>query len=220
MNFLKICQTVDTLFGSQGVFTSVSTTNGFQLLIVEHVRNAWSNIQASRRHWDFYRTNVAFSTVQSQMEYSLEEVFGAGVDNPVENWITDRFIKDDFMTLNYIPYNEWVIEDHTLEEAPSDFTFHPNLETAGYLIFDKPDAVYDYTLHYFRKPQTLTANADVPICPPEHHDAIVFQALADLAARFGNGDIYSTASIRANQLYNNLLRSQNPAKEIKKRIFA
>ena len=220
MTFLELCQSVDVKLGSQGVFTSVATTNGFQLMIVDFVRNAWNNIQASRRHWDFYRTSVSFSTVAGKMDYDLEDVFGAGVDNPVENWITDRFIKEDFKTLNFIPYDQWIVEDHTSSEQPTDFTHHPNLETDGFLSFDNPDDIYTYTLHYFHKPQTLTDNLDVPICPPEHHDAIVFQALTDLAAHFGNNDIYSTASVRANQLYNNLLRSQNPSKTIKQRPFA
>lgn len=220
MTFLELCQKTDRLFGSQGVFTSVATTNGFQSLIVQFVQNAWDNIQASRRHWDFYRTDVSFSTVVGQMEYSLEDVFGVAAVNPVENWITDRFVKDDFSTLDFVPYNNWIIEDHTNSREPIYFTNHPNLETAGYLSFDTPDDIYTYTLNYFRKPQQLTDNLNVPICPPEHHDAIVFQALTDLAAHFGNNDIYSTASVRANQLYNNLLRSQNPSKTINKRSFA
>lgn len=216
MNFLSICKEVDTLVGTQGVFTSVDTTNGFQLMIVEFVRNAWKNIQASRKEWLFYRTNVSFSTVLGQGDYSLIDVFGAGVDNPVGNWIVDRFIRADFTTLSYIPYDKWILEDHTISTNPISFTTSPNSEGAGFLSFDKPDGVYTYTLHYNRKPQILTANTDVPICPSEHHDAIVFQALTDLAAHFGNNDIYSTASVRANALYSNLLRSQNPAKAIQK----
>jgi hypothetical protein len=219
MTYLELCQKTDVLFGSQGVFTSVATTNGFQSLIVKYVQNAWDNIQASRREWDFYRTTVSFSTVLNQMDYSLVEVFGAGVDNPVENWITDRFIRSDYSTLEYIPYDRWILEDHTTARDPRSFTTHPNLETSGFLSFDKPDGVYTYTLHYFRKPQQLSANTDIPICPTEHHDAIVFQALTDLAAHFGNRDIYSTASVRANQLYSNLLRSQNPSKTITPRPF-
>jgi len=220
MTYLEICKKVDVLFGSQGVFTSVTTTNGFQALIVQFVQNAWDNIQASRRHWDFYHTTVNFSTVIDQIDYTLAEVFGIGVDNPVENWITDRFIRANFSTLDYVPYDNWIVEDHTNAREPIYFTNHPNLETEGFLSFDKPDDVYTYTLHYFRKPQQLANNTDIPICPPEHHDAIVFQALTDLAAHFGNNDIYSTASVRANQLYNNLLRSQNPSKTTKQRPFA
>ena len=85
---------------------------------------------------------------------------------------------------------------------------------------DSADGVYQYTCHYYRKPQVLSIDADIPLCPPEHHDAIVFQAIADLAAYTGNADIYSTSSVRANQLYNNLLRSQNPSKTTKQRPFA
>lgn len=214
MTFLEICKKVDVLLGTQGVFTSVSTTNGFQLLIVEAVRNAWLNIQTSRKDWYFYRTSVSFSTVALQSDYTLAEVFGAGVANPVSEWIIDRFVRSDKTTLTYIPYDNWILEDHTTARDPIYFTAHPNLETAGFLSFDKPDAVYTYDLHYYRKPQSLTLDTDVPICPTEHHDAIVFQAMADLASHLGNSDIYSMAALRANELYGALLRSQIPSRRM------
>jgi len=217
--FLSICQKVDTLLGSQGAFTSVTTTNGFQLMIVEYVKNAWNNIQSTRKDWNFYRKTQSFSTVASQMNYTVNDVFSTSVD-PVENWVVDRFIKDsDLSTLEYVPYDRWIIEDHTTAREPKHFTVHPSSST-GYLSFDNPDDVYTYTLHYFRKPQELSGNTDVPICPTEHHDLIVWQALSDLAQHFGNTDMYSMAAVRANQLYSNLLRSQCPAKSIKLRPFA
>lgn len=220
MTFLEICQRVDVLLGTQGVFSSVTTTNGFQATIVEYVKTAWLDIQVSRREWDFYRTTVSFSTVLNQVDYSLIELFGPGIANPVENWIVDRFVASDYSTLDYIEYDRWIIRENTTAKEPRSFTTHPNLETSGFLSIDKPDGVYTYTLHYFQKPQTLSGNTDIPICPTEHHNAIVYQAVTDLAAFLGNSDLYSTYSVRANSLYNNLLRSQNPDKVIKQQVFA
>lgn len=215
-SFLEICKSVDVLMGSQGVFTSVVTTNGFQQGIIKYVQKAWKNIQASRSDWKFFRRNVAFSTVTNQDSYTLEEIFGVGVANPVGEWMVDRFIKDDFSILKYVPYEVWILKDHTTARVPHEFSINPNAEGAGYLLIDKPDGVYNYTLHYNRKPQLLEENTDVPICPAEYHDVIVYQAIAEMSGNLGNSDIYSTSSVMANQLYNNLLRSQCPAKKISK----
>lgn len=215
-SFLDICKSVDVLLGSQGVFTSVVTTNGFQQGIVKYVQKAWNNIQVTRKDWKFLRRTVAFSTVLNQESYSLEDIFGVGVANPVGEWVVDRFIKDDFTTLEYIPYETWILQDHSRARDPRKFTINSNAETTAFLVMDKPDGVYNYTLHYNRKPQLLEENTDVPICPTEFHDLIIYQALADLSANLGNSDIYSTSAITANQLYNTLLRSQCPAKRISK----
>lgn len=231
MTYLELCQKVDVLLGSQGTFSTVATTNGYQQLIVEYVKNAWSNIQATRRFWDFRRAIITWEVTEGKEDYSIEDLFGAGATNPVENWIIDRFIRipigistveyNEFLT--FIPYDDWILEDRRNPQVhPRSFSIFPNPATVSdsLLSIDSPDDEYHYNCHYYLKPQELSVDADVPTCPPEHHDAIIFQALADLAAHLGNPDIYSTASVRANQLYGNLLRSQNVAKNIKMRPFA
>lgn len=216
MTYLQLVQKIDALLGSQGVVSSVLAA-GYQGMLAEYTKNAWLNIQALRPDWHFLRTSVSITLTTTSPDYSLADVFPATpTADPVGTFITDRFLLADKSALTYIPYDQWVLEDYSTASAPKVFTVHPSTYT-GYLSFNAVDGTYVVTCHYFRKPQELTANGDIPICPSEYHDAIVFTALADIAAFLGNSEVYSIASVRADNLVGALMRSQNPAKRVKVR---
>ena len=215
-SYLALCQKVDTLIGSQGAISSV-TTGGYQGMLATYVKNAWLNIQALRPDWHFLRTKVTFNLTTSSQKYSVLNVFPSslGVD-PVGSFIVDRFLNSDGDKLTYIPYNQWILGDYSTASAPRVFTIHPSSLT-GYLSFNAVDTTYPITAHYFRKPQELTLATDTPLCPSEYHDAIVFTAAADLGAFLGNSDIYSNFSVRADHMVGSLMRSQNPSKRVRAR---
>lgn len=211
--YLELCRKVDTLMGTQGIISSVNAT-GYQSVLCKYVSNSWNNIQTLRKDWNFLRSKVEITLYNGQIDYTVLDIFGTLVD-PVGEWIIDKFILSDNSVMTYIPYDKWITMKIPSASSPKYFTINPS--SVGYITISPVDSTYGVSAHFFRKPQELLSNEDIPICPSEYHDAITFTALADLAIFLGNSEIASSAIVRSDILVGNLMRSENPVKRVKSR---
>ena len=212
--FLELCQETDRVLASQGTLASVVTT-GYQDLLVGYVQNAYTDIQAARKEWDFLHTSVDIVLLSGKTEYNTLDIFGM-VDDPVANWKLDKFMYD-FDNLKYVPYDVYIYEEWKEEDEPGKFSKVIENNT---LIFEDITTPKTVTAYYYSKPQKLEENADVPLMPSQYDNAIIYRAVADVALKVGVPEMYYLFDAKANVLLGDLLRSQNPGKRVRSRGIA
>lgn len=194
-------------------------TTGYQDLLVGYVSNAYTSIQNLRPKWKFLHTNVSFNLTQGKTSYSIFDIFATSIDL-VAGWETTRFIWDNSgskVALQYVPYEQYVLEDWTAEGKPYKFTV--NIENNA-LTFSNLDAAYTIVAHYHSKAQTLVNNTDTPLMPSQHTQAIYFQAVSDISLKLGFYSVHELFKVKANAAIGSLMRSQNPPKKVRSRGIA
>jgi len=217
MNFLQLCQKTQQYSGIQGFIAS--TTNlvpgSQEALLVETVRSAWVEIQNFRKDFKFLRDEVTLGLLVSQQEYSEEDIFGT--TGKVSSWKTDRFLYKS-SPLRYIPYDRWVLRSSQDTPAePGVFTIRPGTTN---LIFNAVDTEYDVVLQYYKTPQILSVNNDVPLLPVQFHYLIIFGAVLETASFLGDLITYQRFATKYSQLLGQLLRSEVPSRRVNITPFA
>ena len=214
MNYLQICQEVNTLTGMQGVFSSASGATGYQATLAKMVQNAWIDIQSLRNDWPFMRDSLTFNTVADQSEYTLTEMFGVGVTQDINVWVPNMVTyttSGQLVPLKEVGYNYYNLMQISSQQstAPSKFAIDP---VDKHFYINPPDAVYSITAHYFTKPVTLSSNTDTPSLPSAYHKAIVYRAVADFSVFLGNPNNYQSYMQKADAMLGNILRTEYPPK--------
>ena len=205
MTFLELANQLlkETGVDDNGV-ASVSGQTGMQLKAVNWIIRAWRDIQ-NMRYWHFLWQNGTFTTVVGQQSYTPTL-------NPTLNaWVTDSVHINDGTQTSYLthkPWAQWQQERLTVQSGkPSEFTIDPTDK----LIFNTlPDAIYTIDFDYYRTPQILAANNDVPIMPSQFHDVILYKAMEYLATEQDAMEIYQASAITLNRLLVDLKESQLP----------
>jgi hypothetical protein len=203
---------VHRLSGYQGTLSTVTAT-GYQATLVNIVANAWVDIQNLRSEWDFLKDNVTLATTIGKSEYTISDIFTT-LESNVGKY--RGILGPDQERLRHITHDRYVLDDISNEDSGTivKYAVHPTTQS---LWFNPPDTSTNLDIHYWKKPQVLSVNTDVPLCPTEFHYAIVYQALVDLGIFMGNSDLYTGYGVKASSLVGDLLRHQNPSKSIKTR---
>ena len=217
MNFLQLCQEVNTYMGFQGSVTSVASVTGYQLRLIQEVKKSWIDIQTERPDWDFLRKVVDFNVTAGTEEYSLETIFGTA-DHDFGVWETESILYN-YNPLKYINYDTFLTYDSSgnTGSTPDYYTIHPRTKS---LIFNPLDTTYEINAGYFQTPQILTLDTDVPVVLPKHHWIILYKAAMGLSTFVGNATLYQDASFNYSKAWGNLMRDENPAKQIIMRPLA
>lgn len=201
MNYQTLCDVLlkETGVSDQGVF-SVKDQKGMELLAVNWVRRAWVEIQGLR-DWRFLWCSDSFNTVLGQIEYHPEE--NLALTPALKSWVTHknkvRLVSDGQSSyLNYVKWESWGLVGGT-SQNPQSYTIKPNntlvLNTA-------PNKPYEVFFEYYRKPQMLTENTDIPIVSEEHHEIILYKAMTYLAAEQDAPEVYQDARQNVNARLN------------------
>ncbi|RKZ07305.1 hypothetical protein DRQ25_11875 [Candidatus Fermentibacteria bacterium] len=209
MTFLEICIEVYGALGLQGTFNNVNASNDTRV-IAQSVKEAWVNIQNYRLNWKFLQDEVILNLDPSRTNYDLEFIF-LSTDNNFGHWDEKNFIYD-YKTLREVSYNRWKRTEVTATGEPNDFTIKPNDNS---VIFTPLDNTYEVSLAYFKQPQILIDNNDVPILPQAYHTLIMYRGLVNAAVFFSSSEMFQFASIRADEMMGQLMREQLPHKKIK-----
>jgi len=131
MDYLTICQKVNSRLGMQGTFTdnslgtTVSSATGYQATIAAYTADAWVDIQLLKDNWDFMRTNVTLTTVASQTEYALTDPAWSATLS-VGKWDTDMILYDD-RPMRWLSYDYYIKskQDEAGESEPGSFAIDP-----------------------------------------------------------------------------------------------
>jgi len=217
MNFLQICQEVNTMCGMQGSMSTAYGATGYQATLAKAVINAWIDIQNLRREWRFMRKSVTFNTVTSQYEYTLTNIFGPGNPQDIALWVPGMVYYasgDANMPLYMYEYDAYKHYDIAAQSNSTPYVYAAD-PIDRHLYINPPDGIYSITAHYWRTPQILSANTDTPVLPVQFHRAIVYRAAADFAAFMGNVNEYQVYTQKADSMIGSIMRTEVPAKRVK-----
>jgi len=215
MNFRELATKVRIHSGFQGRISSVDSGD-FTEYLTEAIRSSWVDLQNQREDWKFMWERATLTTDIGQHFYSNDDIMdGLSNDFGVAKWDRSSFLRDGEQ-IEEISYETYLLEKDTWDEKGTGIFAVKEFRTAG-LVLPTPLAQADIEASYYRTPQILTNNTDIPLLPEEFHYLIVWKALEDLASYVGNPSIYERHSYKADILENKLMRSQVPAKTIKKR---
>lgn len=152
--------------------------------IVEWVREAWILIQNSRSDWKWLTAEFEGLLAVSTARYASDALeignFSRWMQPSADNRLTiyDPLIgKSEEAPIHWITWAEYRARwDRGTHDAnrPVEVAMAPD----GRLCFGPtPDKAYVVRGEYYRTAQVLTDDADLPLCPADHHNVIVWRAL-------------------------------------------
>ena len=208
MNYLELCQAVAR---EMGVNEPASTTGqtGDALRIVNWVKNAWLEVQASSAEWNFLWKRVSFETTTGTKQYTPST-------NDVNVWDTHYFTlyktadgESTETALKVMPHYDFKREDVGTHEnsRPTHVVLVPN---GDILLYPTPDDAYTVQLAYWKHPVSLSANTDTPAIAEFLHGIIVDKAIEYYGVFEEAPNVYQGAALRYQQKLNRLLRSDSP----------
>ena len=162
MTFLELCQRLRQEVGAAGNGpANVAGQSGEYARLIGWVQTAWREIQLERR-WRFDWSLGQVELTTEDIQYPLPEDF--------EAWAADT-LRFGSQVIRVLPWEElrYAANDHfTCTAIAPDGVLHLNAapNTSGALQFE-----------YWRTPQELENNNDVPRMPPRYHMAIVYRAM-------------------------------------------
>lgn len=187
--------------------------------IVEWIESAYQKIQNLHPNWDFLRADFSFATAASTANYTKTT---AGVAE-LGTWKTDTFRcyltasgVSDQQEIDYVPWAEFR-ESYSLgslstqEGRPDLFTIKPDQSVTFWPI---PNDIYTVTGEYFKRAQTLSADASEPLIPLAFQDVIVWRALMFYGAYAGADEKYAHGQNEYKQVLAKLELNQLPAMEM------
>jgi hypothetical protein len=216
MNFLEICQEANSLVGMQGTVSSTTVTSGYQEVLIKFCKQAYIDIQTMRKDWRWMRSSTTFNTVAGTTEYSLATIHGGTHD--IARWVPNMILYTDSNSydtpLKRIPYDKYIKDDYpqASRATPALYATDP---IDYHLYLNPPDDAYTITCHYYTMPVELSASADTPVMPEEHHMAIAYLGAAHFAAFMGNSNLYMILNTKADAMLGNLMRAHLPAKRVR-----
>lgn len=163
---------------------TVANAPNRQEKIVEWVRDAWEIIQTSRTDWQWLRKEFQTDLLANQARYTPTALSVADFARWFPTSCCDAFTiydtalgKADETEIQRIDWStfkaKWDRGVHTANR-PIEVAVAPD----NRLCFGPtPNKAYTLRGEYYRKPQVLAADGDVPLCPEQHHNAIVWRAL-------------------------------------------
>lgn len=178
------------------------------------IATAWRRIQSLHTTWNFRRLSSShsvsqYSSVQSPTEYLANEVsawlehtfrLAADGDNRAESWPID-----------FLPYEDFINgigEDPANYQKPYKFTIRPH--DNAIILGPAADAAYELFYDYTRTVQDLSADDDVPICPEDYHDAIVYRAMMMYGRANNAPEIYDDGRLEYRRVLGEMMHTQLP----------
>lgn len=218
--FLQLCVDLRREGGMTGSGPTATTSQvGEYLRIVEWIASAYEKIQNLHPNWDFLRNDFSFATVASTGNYTKS----AASVSELGTWKTDTFRcyltatgVSDQQDIDYVPWADFR-ESYSLgslstqEGRPILFTVKPDQSVTFWPI---PNAIYTVTGEYFKRAQTLAADASEPLIPLAFQDVIVYRALMFYGAYAGADEKYAHGEREYKQVLARLELNQLPEMEM------
>ena len=183
MTFLELVNRLHVEAGTSG--QTLSTVLGSlpfeSARLKKWVQDAWRDIQSQQR-WNFLFKEATFTIPQYASVITPPE-FTAG---EVADWEGEtvriapfggaRKDSQPMTCVDYFDFRDGDGADPTRRGRPSTIAIHPNSETL--LIAPSADEQYTLFYDYWREPQELDDDDDVPIMPARFHDLIIWEAIS------------------------------------------
>lgn len=221
MNFLNIAQTVRSLAGIQGTGpTSVVDAQGIEAVIVQFVKDANIDLQSLRDDFEFMEETKTFTTVVGQSTYTRAIIFNSS-EPPLKTYKHGSFcITDTNGKKHWLREYEYfeAFEDRYLNETQRELPMEVGINSQRSVVLGhSPDNNYVVQFKYYRNPQILSDNSDIPWIPSAFHNLIVYKALEKVAVYLSQPEIYRGYSAETARLAAALMRTSVPKKRIRTR---
>lgn len=208
MNFLELCRQVEIESGTVDVsklMTTVANPTSRRLKVIGWVQEAWTMIQTSRLDWRFLRREYGAILEVGNGRYTGKDLsisrFAAWYrDQPCyqPHSLYDRTIgATDTTELREISWTAWRERHRRGLEGPGRPQVYAISPEEKLCLGPVPDKAYQIEGEYYRAPQLLNADGDIPEVPVNHHLAIVWRALMLL----GDHDEAGTTIARSTAKY-------------------
>lgn len=190
---------------------SVTFQSGELKRLVDWVASAWNDIQIAETDWMWMKEDFSFSTVPSQQVYTPADVGVTRLGQwRIDSFRLSQFFPNDETQLIYLVYSDFrnlYLTGANPESRPIHFTFAPNYDLMlGYA----PNDVYLVRGEFYKAPQKLMQDTDVPEMPEQFHEAIVYGALMKYARYMAAGEIYEDAMLNYRRIMAQLRVHQLP----------
>lgn len=177
MNFLELAKAVRRESGISGDGPSnVSGQTGMYAKIVEYVRQAHNEIQLAEHQWRF---DWARHTQPLTQGVDIYDPADWGLS--VRQWRRDTlYVRPAGVTtqrhwLTFVDHASMVhLKTSDTQGVPAYWTERPDRKIEFY---PAPQAGLELVAEYYRRPEVLTGNTDIPRMPEEYHMAIVWRAV-------------------------------------------
>lgn len=186
---------------------SVTNQTGMDKKLVDWIASAWEEIQLMRNDWRF-----------AWGEASVSVSAGAASIDPIGLGVTDlNVFKFDTAKFDgeYLKHTDWPLFSKRYRTAetgrPTYFAESPDRKIHFSLV---PSIGGTFTAEYYKTPQVLASNTDVPRLPAQYHMAIVYKALMMYAAHDDAAQTFMDASVRYVQIFNKIESTEAPVKYI------
>lgn len=188
------------------------------------IKNEWVRVQAAHPDWQFLRTSGEFTTTAGQASYTPQQA-KATVDGTstgasiMADWKRDSFRLStsgasytDEAILGFMPWDIYrnMYQYGPMRAArskPVAFTVDPQ---KNLWLGQAPDGAYVVPYEFYRTPQVLDADADVPLCPDRFHDLIAYRALRAYGIFMSAPEVIGRADNVIDKVYPDLCNDQLP----------
>ncbi len=215
MTFLELCKCVRQEAGVSGTGpVTVANQTGELKRIVDWTSEAYKEIQLMRPNWNWLRDDFDFQTTLDDYDYTpaqagITERFHAWDIDTIKSFRTSIGVSNEYELgeLLYRQYRKIYLTGFQSSGTPIIFSIAPDKKL---LIGPKPDGIYTVSGQYWKTPQLLAADGDIPEMPEEFHMFIVWQALEHYALYESAGEVLIRAQKNIKFYKNRLENSQLP----------
>ena len=210
--FLGLCQRLNQESGIPviGPSTVIGQT-GQMKRSVDWIASAYEEIQSEHADWQFLRADFSFPTVIGTVAY-----LPSAISLPEHaDWITESITVytvsvADEQELTYVPWDEFR-ENYQLRTVTTGRPYLCSVKPDRSLaLYPTPDAVYTVRGEYYKRAQTMTADASEPLFPARFHMILVWRALMLYGAFESAAECYSHGSKEYLRLFSQLEANQLP----------
>lgn len=185
MTYLELVQRLQQEAGVPGTaIAAVTGQTGELKRLCDWVRYAWDEIQAEKRDWFFLWNEFSVSLASGTDTYDLSAVSPFSLVSGRWTFDSESFYTEDpalgttsrrKCTVLEYSYFLNLLGGRTQQAGfPTCFTVLPNNKVRFNCSLDRTTT---FGGEYIRAPQTLAANADIPLLPSNYHLAILYRAL-------------------------------------------
>lgn len=210
MTYLEICKAVRLLSGMQGVGpTSTLDQTGVEEVLVYMVQQAYQDIQNMREDFDFLNAEHTFSTTLSTSEYPLATIFQTITPDFKKYDLSSFKITDSngkISPLRYLerPVGEARYQNSTVEQLPG--YFWTDFSDNSLVLKPITNGVYTVSFRYWKNPEILSTDAQVPSLPQSLHPLILYKALEKMSVYLSSPEVFREYALETAKLSGQLMR--------------
>lgn len=219
MNFLSICQRLKRearISGASNTPATVVAQTGEMLNIVEWVQAAYQDVQNEESTWDFLRFPFSFQTIAATSTYTptaagLSELLSWRVDteDSMSCYLTSTGVSNQQIInpISWLDMNQYRYfgSNSTQTGRPVEYAIKPD---SSIVFWPIPSDAYTVVGEYYKQPQTMTLDADIPIFPVAYHMILVWLALRYTGAYQSAPEKYAHGNNEYKRLMGKLRQNQ------------